>query len=184
MMEIIDSSFYSTTAQIIVVLMLALSLERRRFNDLSEKTLYGFVSRVHQLYLYIFSFVGLAIALLHLASFNFGIFDVGKVTILVCILAMLMLLISIFILSVQKTKLNKRGYAVITFIAVPLFLSTAIGYLEMFTDNFIDIIFVSILGTLIMIITFVVLFRNRSYMIEVKEIIGTGKPRKQSNDKK
>jgi hypothetical protein len=173
-----DADFYSVTAQIIVVMMLALSIERRAHKELREKNLYGYVSRVHQVYVYVWSTIGLVVSLLHLAGFNFGWFGVGKLTVLVSIFVILLLLVGIYIMGSRQDELQKRGYATVTFLFVPMFLTIGLSYLEFFSDNYIDMIFVNCVTTVVMVIAFVVLFCNKKYLLELQQIIGVAPEQK------
>lgn len=178
-----DKDFYSVSAQIIVVLMLALSIERHIHKELLEKTLFGYVSRVNQVYVYTWSIIGLMVSLLHLAGFNFGWLNIGKVTVLVSIFVMLLLLISIYIMGAHQDELKKRGYATITLLLVPTFLTIVMQYVELFSDNYVDMIFVNTVATTMMVITFIVLFRNKKYFFEVQQILGVAPRRRRRDDK-
>ena len=154
------------------VLILALSIERGRHKELLQKNLYGYVSRVNQVYLFTWSAIGLAVSLLHLASFDFGWFSVGKVTILVAVFAIFLLFISIYMMESQQEELAKRGYATIAFLFVPTFLTMAVSYLELFSKSYTDMLFVNSVATTMMVTSFIILFRNRNYLLEVQQIIG------------
>lgn len=178
-----NNDFYSATVQIIVVLLLALSIERHAHKGLVGKHLYNYVSRVNQAYLFVWSAIGIAVSLLHLASFNFGWFSIGKVTALVSVFAILLLFISIYIMDSQQTELQKRGYATLSFLFVPTFITMGLSYLEFFSKSYVDMIFVNFIATLMMIISFMILFRNKKYLLEVRQIIGVIPAQKHKNPK-
>lgn len=167
-----NDSFYSAAAQIIVVLLLALSIERRTYSDLSDKTLYGHIARANQLYVYVWSIIGLSVALLHLADLNIGWLTVGETTVLVSIFITLVLLISTHIMSLQQDKLQKRGYAILSFLFLPSMLNIVISVL-LFSQYHSDLFFICIITITMILVTFIGVLINKNYLLEIREILKT-----------
>lgn len=168
-----DTDFYAVTTQIAVVLLLAATIESKVTKlDLTEKSLYGFVARLVQLQIFIWGVVALFVGLVHLSGFTAEWFTLGKLTVFISIFTMLLLLATSHMLSLTSNQLSKQGVASLGFLVAPMLVGVLVQYAEIFTTAYIDVIFINVLSMMIFAVSFIILFRNKKYLIQLRQIIG------------
>ncbi len=104
--------FYSVSAQIIIVLLLALTVESRfgARPDVHPSRLEKLVSRQNGIAIYLWACTGLLVSLLRLAGFNFWNLEGGKVAVMFSILTMLVYLGLLILLGESENTKTRTTY--------------------------------------------------------------------------
>lgn len=155
--------YFSTTSQILVVLLLALTVEAQFGNRSTQNTvaLDTSLMRLHQINALIWGIFGLLIALIRLSGYDLFNEAGGKITIFVSILYLLIYLVALLTYKGASTKESKYSIAVITFVFIALLAPLGIEYINMIHFRKFDAIAVQIAGWLTTISYAIFLLSNK-----------------------
>ena len=157
--------FYSTSAQIFVVLLLALTLQSGSSvnkNILNEKSLGGSTLRLHQSLVYLWATIGIVVCLIKLADIKWQLLDGGKVIVFIVFAIIMIYLLLLPKISSIEDKYARDSAIIASFIVLvvvpPTLLFRLVPY---FYEKPLDNIFLLLALLLIAIITGFFLFRDK-----------------------